>query len=87
MEPYHTPFRSAAVDAEEIYNSTSASSRWPICFKQGHRLRLEIVNGDSPVSEVLWTHYYRPDKIGSDTIYHDAAHPSELILPISPNPA
>ena len=51
-------------------------------FKQGHRLRLEIVNGDSPITEVLWTHYYRPDKIGRDTIYHSAQHPSALILPV-----
>jgi predicted acyl esterase len=53
-------------------------------LKQGHRLRLEIVNGDSPATEVLWGHYYRPDKIGADTIHHDAAHPSELILPVMP---
>jgi hypothetical protein len=52
-------------------------------IKQGHRLRLEIVNGDSPATEILWSHYYRPDKIGSDTIYHDVAHLSELILPVS----
>jgi predicted acyl esterase len=54
-------------------------------IQKGHRLRLEIVNGDSPVSEQLWPHYYRPDKIGSDTIHHDATHPSELILPVSPS--
>jgi len=52
----------------------------------GHRLRLEIVNGDSPVTEQLWGHYYQPSKIGRDTIHHDAMHPSELILPISINP-
>jgi hypothetical protein len=33
------------------------------------RLWLEIVNGDSPATEILWAHYYRPDKIGSDTIH------------------
>ena len=27
-------------------------------------------------------HVYRPDKIGSDTIHHDAAHPSHLALPV-----
>lgn len=25
---------------------------------------------------------YRPYKIGSDTIHHDAAHPSHLVLPV-----
>jgi predicted acyl esterase len=53
-------------------------------FKQGHRIRLEIANGDSPVTEALWPHYYRPDKIGTDTIYHDRDHMSELILPVIP---
>ena len=51
-------------------------------FKSGHRIRLEIVNGDSPVTEVLWTHCYRPDKIGQDTVYHNAQHPSVLTLPV-----
>jgi hypothetical protein len=55
-------------------------------IKQGHRLRVEIVNGDSPATEILWSHYYRPDKIGSDTIHHDAPYPSELVLPVSPAP-
>jgi 4-hydroxyphenylpyruvate dioxygenase-like putative hemolysin len=25
------------------------------------------VNGDSPITDVLWTHYYQPNKIGQDT--------------------
>ena len=41
-------------------------------FKQGNRVRLEIVNGDSVVTDVLWTHYYVPSKIGTDTIHHSA---------------
>ena len=53
-------------------------------FKQGHRIRLEIANGDSPVTEALWPHYYRPDKIGTDTIHHDRDHVSELVLPVIP---
>jgi hypothetical protein len=36
------------------------------------------------VTEALWPHYYRPDKIGSDTIYHDRDHLSELVLPVIP---
>jgi hypothetical protein len=26
--------------------------------------------------------FYRPDKIGTDTIYHVAEHLSELVLPV-----
>jgi predicted acyl esterase len=51
-------------------------------FRKGNRIRLEIANGDSPVTDNLFFHFYRPDKIGADTIYHDVEHPSELLLPV-----
>ena len=68
----------------EIYKFEIGLEPMAYLVKAGHRLRLEIVNGDSPVTEQLWVHYYRPDKIGRDTLYHDAAHPSELVLPVMP---
>ena len=46
-------------------------------------MRLELVNGDSAVTDMLWTHYYNPNKIGSDTIHHSPEHPSALVLPVS----
>lgn len=51
-------------------------------FREGNRIRLEIADGDSPVTDGLFSHFYRPDKIGADAIYHNAEHPSELVLPI-----
>ena len=51
-------------------------------FHRGSRIRLEVANGDSPVTDNLFFRFYRPDKIGTDTIYHDAEHPSELVLPV-----
>ncbi len=51
-------------------------------FKKGHRIRLEVVNGDSFLTDAVWTHPYHPDKMGSDTIHHDAARPSRLLLPV-----
>lgn len=51
-------------------------------FRKGNRIRVEICEGDSPVTDNLFFHFYRPDKIGADTIYHDAEHPSELALPV-----
>ena len=48
----------------------------------GNRIRLEICCGDSPVTDGLFAHIYRPDKIGTDTIHHDAAHPSCIVLPV-----
>jgi hypothetical protein len=32
---------------------------------------------------MLWTHYFIPSKIGTDTIYHSAKYPSALTLPIT----
>jgi putative CocE/NonD family hydrolase len=53
-------------------------------FRQGNRIRLEVVNGDSPVTDALFFHIYRPDKLGTDTIHHNAAHQSHLVLPVMP---
>ena len=49
-------------------------------FRKGNSIRLEIANGDSPVTDGLFFHFYRPDKLGADTIFHDADRPSELVL-------
>ena len=83
MEPYHTHANPQPLVPGEIYRFDISLEPMAYAFKQDHRIRLEIVNGDSPVTEVLWTHYYRPDKIGRDTIYHSAQHPSALLLPVT----
>ena len=51
-------------------------------FKVNHRIRLEIVNGDSPLTDSLFTHQYLYYKVGTDTIWHNDKHPSRLLLPI-----
>ncbi len=51
-------------------------------FQKGNRIRIEVVNGDSAVTDLLFSHIYRPDKHGTDTIYHDAQRPSRLVLPV-----
>jgi putative CocE/NonD family hydrolase len=51
-------------------------------FHKGNRIRLELCNGDSAFTDGLFAHAYRPDKVGSDTYYHDAAHPSCIVLPV-----
>jgi uncharacterized protein len=61
---------------------------WPTSwvFKKGHRIRLELANGDSRVFDAPFGHHYGL-KMGTDTIYHDARHPSHVLLPISPKTA
>lgn len=53
-------------------------------FRKGHRLRLEIVNGDSLMTDGLFSHQYMPYKVGRDEIHHSTACPSRLILPLAP---
>jgi predicted acyl esterase len=83
MVPYHSHSDPQPLTPNEVYKFEISLEPMAYFIKQGHRLRLEIVNGDSPAIEILWSHYYRPDKMGSDTIHHDSAHPSELVLPVS----
>jgi predicted acyl esterase len=54
------------------------------CFRAGSRVRLEIANADSPLTDAVFSHPYTPDKVGDDTIYHDATRPSRLLLPVLP---
>ena len=54
-------------------------------FKKGHRIRLEIANSDSPVTDGVFSHPYHPTQIGTDTIHHDSAHASHILLPVIVN--
>jgi predicted acyl esterase len=51
-------------------------------FKKGSRIRLELANGDSQLTEFVFQHEYTPDKVGCDTIYYGPDYPSNLLLPI-----
>ena len=52
-------------------------------FKKGNRLRIDLANGDSALTEYGWFHHeYTPDKLGTDTIFHDAKYPSMISLPV-----
>jgi predicted acyl esterase len=53
-------------------------------FKAGHRIRLEIANGDSQLTDSVFTHPYHPTLMGTDTIHHNALHASRLRLPVVP---
>ena len=82
MEPYHTHSDPQPIEPGKVYRFDISVEPMAHRFKKGNRMRLEIVNGDSVVTDVLWTHYYIPSKIGTDTIHHSAEHPSALILPV-----
>jgi len=82
MVPRQTHQNPKPLKPGEPYRFEISIEPMAYAFKAGHRIRLEIVNGDSPMTEALWPHYYRPDKMGVDTIYHSQEHASVLILPV-----
>jgi predicted acyl esterase len=82
MEPYHTHTDPQPIEPGKIYCFDISIEPMAHRFRAGSRLRLEIVNGDSAVTDILWTHYYIPNKIGTDTIYHSTEYPSALVLPV-----
>jgi putative CocE/NonD family hydrolase len=81
--PYHTHHDPQSLVPNKIYRFDISLEPNAYCFKAGHRIRLEIANGDSPVTEALWPHYYTPDKRGTDSFAHSANYPSHLVLPVS----
>jgi hypothetical protein len=80
--PYYTHESETPLRPGQIYEIEVPLEPMGYRFKQGSRVRLEIACGDSQVTDGLFAHIYRPDKIGTDTIHHDAAHPSALVLPV-----
>jgi predicted acyl esterase len=80
--PFYTHKRATPLNPGSIYKFEIPLQPIAYRFRKGNRIRVEVCNGDSPVTDSLFFHFYRPDKIGSDTIYHSAEHPSELILPV-----
>jgi putative CocE/NonD family hydrolase len=83
MEPFHTHTDPEPIEPGRIYRFDISVEPMAHRFRKGSCVRLELANGDSVVTDVLWTHYYSPDKIGTDTIYHSAEHPSVLVLPVT----
>ena len=80
--PYYTHEKATPLTPGKVYRIEIPLQPIAYRFRKGNRIRVEIVNGDSPVTDALFYHIYRPDKMGTDTIHHDAEHPSQLILPV-----
>jgi predicted acyl esterase len=54
-----------------------------IAVRDGTRIGARVYRPEGSGPYPALPHYYRPDKIGADTIYHDRNHPSELVLPVA----
>jgi predicted acyl esterase len=83
--PFYTHANPQPINPGEIY--TYRVEIWPVghCFKAGHRIRLEISNTDSPITDAIFVHQYMWYKVGTDTFHHSTAYPSRLLLPVLPD--
>jgi predicted acyl esterase len=80
--PFYTHTNPQPIVPGEIYEFDIEVLPISYVFKQGHRLRLELANGDSPATDGVFSHPDHPSLMGTDTIHHDGAHASCLILPV-----
>jgi len=80
--PFYTHDTPKPLTPGEVYKFEVEVHPTSYVFKEGHRIRLEIVNGDSPLTDAPFTHQYLPHKVGRDSIHHSVVHPSRLILPV-----
>ena len=83
MEPYRDHTNPQPIEPGQVYRYDISIEPMAHRFRKGSRVRLELVNGDSTITDVLWTHYYSPSKMGTDTVWHSAQYPSALTLPVT----
>jgi predicted acyl esterase len=83
--PFYTHTNPQPLTPGEIYAFAIEVLPISYVFKQGHRIRLELANGDSPATDGVFAHPYHPSLMGTDTIYHDGARASCLLLPVIPS--
>jgi uncharacterized protein len=82
LRPFYTHTNPQPLTPGEVYRFDIEVLPVAYVFRKGHRIRLEIANGDSAVTDAVFTHPYPPSAIGSDTIHHDGVHLSCLRLPV-----
>jgi hypothetical protein len=80
--PYYTHTQPQPITPGKVVRYEIAVMPTAHRFARGSRIRLELANGDSSVTELVFAHEYSPAKIGRDTIFHDQRYPSQIALPV-----
>jgi hypothetical protein len=79
MRPFHLHQKAEPIEPGQIYELRVELLPMSVLVSRGERLRLEISNWESAITEAPMTHWYG-QKVGTDTYHHNAAHPSRLRL-------
>ena len=82
LRPFYTHNSPQPIIPGEIYKLDIEVMPCAYVFKTGHRIRLEIANMDSPMTDAIFTHQYLYYKVGTDTIQHNLKYPSRIHLPL-----
>jgi uncharacterized protein len=80
--PFYTHLNPQPLRPGEVYEFDIEVLPISYVFKKGHRIRLELANGDSPATDGVFSHPYHPTQMGTDTIHHDVTYPSCLLMPV-----
>lgn len=81
--PFYTHANPQPIVPGQVYRYDIELLPCAYRFRKGSRIRLEICNADSAMTDSLFTHQYMWYKVGTDTILHDKAHASRLVLPVA----
>ncbi len=84
LRPFYKHDLAEPIEPGKIYQYDIEVLPCSYVFKRGHRIRLEIANGDSGLTDAVFQHPYHPSQVGSDTIWHDPTNPSRILLPVVP---
>jgi predicted acyl esterase len=80
--PWYDNTAPEPIEPGKVYKFEIAVMPTAYRFKKGSRIRLELANGDSQLTEFVFQHDYAPGKVGTDTIYFTKEHPSHIVLPV-----
>jgi putative CocE/NonD family hydrolase len=82
QRPFYSHRNPQALTPGKVYEFDIEVLPISYVFRKGHRIRLELANGDSPATDGVFSHPYHPTLMGTDTIHHDGAHASCILLPV-----
>ncbi|MFK0152009.1 CocE/NonD family hydrolase [Streptomyces sp. NPDC090493] len=85
MRPFHLHNALEPVEPGKVYELRIEMLPLSFLARAGDRIRLEITNQDSLITDAPMTHFYG-QKAGTDTYHHDRSHPSALHLHERPRP-
>ena len=83
LRPFYTHDRIDAVEPGQVYELKIELLPMSFLVRPGERLRVEISNNDSRMTEGLMWHFYGY-KVGTDAYHADRNYPSRMILPVRP---